>query len=136
MKLHTCAKPDIYPDMTQFRTVKPSFDKYGCRFTQLRRRQSVALYEYRNPEGALRGFELVVLRNQEATVIKGRNGQADTPIEAQEVYPSSSQWGVFGWTLLPVQEAEAHIRFAELAQAKHPEEVTAFRKRSRTQTND
>jgi hypothetical protein len=82
-----------------YRPVATSFKHAGFNYRQIARENDIAIYEQRwiRPNGELSenvAYEVVRIRRREAE--KFLDGFS---APAREVYPSSEQWGDYGWTL-------------------------------------
>jgi hypothetical protein len=69
-----------------------SFKRDGFFYRQIWRQKDIALYQY----GLRPAYELVIIRIQEEHFLP--NGAL---IARREAYPSSSQWGKYGWSFGP-----------------------------------
>lgn len=72
------------------------FDKKGFHYRRLWREGEVAIYE--QSKGPAITFETIVVREQNATTLELDGVKVD--LEHREIYPSSEQWGTYGWTTL------------------------------------
>ena len=78
------------------------------RYTQLVRSGMVALYEQQHKQGGSPRFEVVILRHMPAKTYP--NGVV---LPEREAYPSTREWGTYGWTFHTRPEAErwmAHLQ--------------------------
>ena len=87
--------------------MKERFIKHGSEYRLLEKRGLICIYELWRGK-AVRNYEVVVLQ-QRAACFLGRNF-----IPAAIVFPSASQWGVFGWTYLGTEREAALAKFADL----------------------
>ena len=76
----------------------------GRALKQIKREGRVALYQAEDPYG----YEVVIIRDEKAREIFGKF------YPEHEVYPSSEDWGAYGWTFRPDELALAEKRFASL----------------------
>lgn len=81
------------------------FNRDGFTFRQLRRIGNVAIYE-QTKKGQSPAYEVVILRMREARIAFGME------LPECEHYPSSEEWGTYGWTYRSLSEAER--KFKEL----------------------
>lgn len=80
------------------------YKKYGYIFKQVKREGMAAIYEQINPDdGKTVGFEVFEVIEQRAFE---KNGKSYPPAEQP---PSSSQWGVYGWTSANLEAANVHF---------------------------
>jgi hypothetical protein len=84
----------------------------GRQLKQLQRTGNIALYELRNEQGSLYGYEVIMTRVQ-----KEREVYGSLTVE-REVYPSDSQFGRMGFSYGVNQEKEALERFDMLVHAE------------------
>ena len=83
----------------EYAPIEKEFRKYGDDFKQEFRDGEYAIYS-RTSEGREKpSYEVIILRPQKETVSFGR------VFPAKEAYPTSSQWGTFGWTIPDSMEA-------------------------------
>lgn len=81
-----------------------TFYEKGFNFKQLFRAGNIALYKkVRDGNPRVRSYELIIIQKHDAYML----GQSQ--IEAAECYPSSSNWGNFGWTFTDKQTAESRF---------------------------
>jgi hypothetical protein len=88
-----------------YRVVSTEFRHSGFTLTRLKRAGNVAIYKQtkrRQPPA----YEVVLFREHEAYTAFGKE------ISAGECYPSSEQWGLYGFTYRSIEEAER--KFVEL----------------------
>jgi hypothetical protein len=86
-------------------TIPSEFTKYGSSYRLIERKGRVVLYEL-SRKGKPDGFEVMVVQHRKPVELGGRI------IPGGEALPSTSLWGVFGWSYLPTQRAEASHKFA------------------------
>lgn len=90
------------------RILETQFTKYGHLFTQVVREGNKALYE-RTLNGRRICFELIRIR-----YAKARTMPSGHEITAREVYPSSEEFGQYGWSLIYCSLDKAMARFHSL----------------------
>lgn len=89
-----------------------TFEKKGFLHAEEYREGNIAIYKRWKPEGTPH-WETIIVRVAPAskfTVDEPKNGHIRTRTierEEQEVYPSSEQWGKFGWTYGSYEAARA-----------------------------
>lgn len=94
------------------KTLPESFEKKGFLHKQEYRHENVAVYKRWKPDWKPH-WETILVRVAPAskfTVDEVKNGQVRTRTierEEGEVYPSSEQWGTFGWTYGSFEDARA-----------------------------
>jgi hypothetical protein len=83
--------------------IDTSFADRRYTYTQLERQGDIAIYEQRHKENpTVVRYEVVRIRVRPAGVLPdGR------PVPERESYPSSSEWGRYGFTCMDVPEARA-----------------------------
>lgn len=86
--------------------LQTEFRKYGSLYTQVKRVGRVVLYRLTR-NGVPKGYEVMVVQKRPPTVMPG--GKL---LPGGEALPSSSMWGVFGWSFLASGESVAEQRFA------------------------
>ena len=79
-------------------------------YTQLKRDGDVAIYEQqkkRSPKSACLRYEVIRITRAQRNLYIG-----DTLIHemGDEIYPASSQWGIYGWTFLTLKDAESKFQ--------------------------
>ena len=84
------------------RKLEKEITKKGFIYKQLKRVGNKAIYsQKRDDKDATRiNYEVIVIKSHDGYEIAGNK------IPAGEVYPSSTQWGVLGWTFVDLQDAE------------------------------
>lgn len=91
--------------------IETEFKRSGFEFKQMWRVGPVAIYGKKKPEWKdFFTFEVVVIREQKAWEAFGR------VFEAKEAYPSSEQWGTFGWTARTLDAAMVMVGTMKLAE--------------------
>jgi hypothetical protein len=70
-------------------------------FLQLWREGNRAIYERTSASKKHISYEVVIIRSHNGYELQG------VKIPASEVYPSTSQWGVYGWTYNDLESAKA-----------------------------
>lgn len=79
-----------------------SFAKKGFQFRLEFREQNVAIYKrYKNPETP--HWEVIIVREQKERAMSTPLGAVVLP--HSELYPSSEQWGRYGWTYTDYPDA-------------------------------
>ena len=92
--------------MKEERAIPYEFKKNGMFFSLQQRSGKVVMYACRHHEtGKPRGFEVMIIQIRP----EGRIG--GNVIRGGECLPSTSQWGVMGWSFLPTEEERATARF-------------------------
>ncbi len=86
--------------------LKKQFIKKKIKYTQVKREGNVAIYsqELDNVDVPKKRYEVVIIKSHNGYELGGAK------IAAAEIYPGSSQWGVFGWTYLTLPEAEKRYK--------------------------
>jgi hypothetical protein len=79
--------------------LEKEFKYNGFLFTQVVRLADKAVYKKRNISGKAVSFEVIRIKSHNGYEIGG------VKIAPSEVYPSSSQWGTFGWTYTKLEDA-------------------------------
>lgn len=76
--------------------------KKGFVYTQVKRIKDVAIYKQKNVDDYLKGewFEVIKIKSHDGMTLGGNY------IPPSEMYPSSTQWGVLGFTYQNLKEAE------------------------------
>lgn len=85
--------------------IRTSFTRDGFSYRQIWRGGDVAVYEYNSRGGS---FEVVVI------LVEGERVKFGKLTPAHEVYPTTSQWGTYGWTFGP-KDREIALAVAEAA---------------------
>lgn len=94
--------------------IKTKFERNGFIFEQIKRVGDVAIYSQKRPEHKVDGhFEVVRIRRRSARKAFG------VQFEAGEYYPSSEEWGVFGWTYGDLVGAEGRVVMLTAAKLKN-----------------
>lgn len=86
-----------------YKPVKEKFMKDGFTHTLLKRKGDVAIYEQRKTKNTIR-YEVIIINRH-----NGYN-LGDTYIEPSETYPSTSEWGIRGWTYVDLTNAEEKFK--------------------------
>lgn len=107
--------------------LEKSFKSSGFQFNQIVRLKDKAIYERKALVGKAKSFEVIVIKSHNGYEIGG------TYIEPAETYPSSSQWGIYGWTYTNIEDAmKKYSSFFQKPAAVMPTtKVGAVRKRNR-----
>jgi len=88
-------------DNYNMKKLSEKFIKKSFRHVLVKREGDVAIYKRRHIENTGRWhYEVVVITSHDGTYIN------ENLIEASEIYPSTSQWGLMGWTHTTIEEAE------------------------------
>lgn len=88
------------------KTIPEKFTKKGFKHQLIKREGKVAIYRRHGTESTKTfHYEVVVINTHNGIHIEGNY------IEPGELYPSSSQWGTFGWTFSKEQLKEAEEKF-------------------------
>lgn len=90
--------------------LKTSFSAKGSEFAQVFREGRIAIYQLTSTEHGRVHFEVVIIQGHDGRVIKG------AVVMPSEFYPSTSSWGILGWTFNErhLADAKAHellVRF-------------------------
>lgn len=83
----------------KYKLLKEEISKDGFTLKQLKRKKNKAIYEQWKDDRIF-SYEVIVISKHEGYTIAG------TFIEPSEMYPSSSQWGVKGFTYNKLEDAE------------------------------
>jgi hypothetical protein len=78
------------------------FTKKGFAYTEIKRVGNKAIYKQVHEEiqEAKPHYEVIVIKSHDGYEIAGNK------IPPGEVYPSTTQWGVLGWTYVDLEDAE------------------------------
>ena len=99
------------PPLITMKTLPREIKRIGFCFEQVTRRGDLAIYKQRLRRGVgCLAFEVIHIRQRPARRAFGQE------FAAQEVYPNSEQWGLYGFTLPTLELALAKL--AELESAK------------------
>lgn len=90
--------------------LEKEFTFKNFKFKQLKREGDLAVYVKNSIKGKCQSFETVMVRSHNGYEIAGNF------IPPSEVYPSTSQWGLYGWTY--TNEESAFKKFRELQSRK------------------
>lgn len=74
------------------KTLPLEFKRDGFTHKQVVRDGNVAIYERTKPEHSQPHYEVVIIREHKA------RDTGNFKVEAGEHYPSSEEWGIYGWT--------------------------------------
>jgi len=88
------------------RTLDQEFTYDQFKFRQVLRDGQIVMLEKRKWEGCRPSFEVVIVRQHQATVIHGRK------YGERESMPPPESWGTLGWTYL--SEVDAKRKFHQL----------------------
>jgi len=108
--------------MSSYLPIKTDFSYGGFRLVQIEREGDHAVYRRVAEHGGIQ-YEIIYIHRQEEKTFQGK------VYPASEIYPSSSQWGVFGWTFVGT-EADA-IEYMRKKKAEKDIRSVSIRKRSR-----
>lgn len=86
-------------------TIPETLTKYQSLYTLTKREGRVLLYALTR-RGKPWGFEVMIAQHREPAMLGGKL------LPGGEALPSSSHWGVFGWSYPPGDEARANDKFA------------------------
>lgn len=86
-----------------------TFTKKKFLHKQIKREGEFAIYE-RQKEGQSKHYEVVIIRSHNGYELAGNK------FPPAEMYPSDSQWGVFGWTRPTLEKAEE--KFKEIYESR------------------
>ncbi len=92
-----------------YRPIALFFKHGGFSYRQIAREGDIAIYEQRWRQSENVAYEVVIIRRHEGYTLAGNY------VEPAEFYPSSEQWGDYGWTVTDKDRAYAKLR--ELRQA-------------------
>ena len=86
-----------------------TFKKDQFDYKQIMRDDEKALYAqgYASSDGKtfdIVAYEVIKIRQQKANTVS--IGGVDVEFKEKELYPSSEQWGMFGWTFLKLENAK------------------------------
>ena len=95
-------------------TIPTSFTKYGATLQLIEREGRVTAWSVVSPAGRLVNYEVMVIQQRKPAMLGGRY------LPGGEALPSSSLWGVFGWTFLPTEADRMHERFAKACKHFNP----------------
>lgn len=96
------------------------FIKGGFKYNQVKRDSHYAIYSQANDAG-IAAYELIRIRNNHRSD-NGNLLHTHRP-EGTELYPKTSEWGLYGWTCLTLQKAiekMEEMRMAETAEFQFP----------------
>jgi hypothetical protein len=83
------------------RILSERFDKNGFRHEQIKRSDKAAIYKRWKPGGSVH-FEVVMIKR----ATRDFAFPSGVVIEnGSEIYPSSEEWGVYGWTFREMETA-------------------------------
>jgi len=87
--------------------LEKNFDRKVFNYQQLYRKNNLAIYSQTHRETGFATYEAIVIKSHNGYEIAG------TKIEASEVYPSDTQWGILGWTYQTLEAAQNKINKLE-----------------------
>lgn len=83
----------------KYKLLKEEISKDGFLLKQIKRKKNKAIYE-QTRDGRIFSYEVIVISKHEGYNIAGNF------IEPSEMYPSTAQWGVKGFTFTNIEDAE------------------------------
>ena len=83
------------------RKLVKTFKQKGFNFTQVKREGDFAIYKKTPLMSEYTSYEVIIISRHNGYELGGQY------IEPAETYPSSSQWGIKGWTFTNINHAEA-----------------------------
>lgn len=92
------------------RKLSKNFRQKGFNFSQIKREDNKAIYKRSKPGSKHISYEVILISSHNGYELGGQY------IEPAETYPSSSQWGVKGFTCTSLERAE--VRFKKLKTTK------------------
>lgn len=87
--------------------LEKTFDRKVFQYEQLYRKGNYAIYSQKHRDTGFTTYEAIIVKNHNGYEIAG------VKIEASEVYPGDSQWGIFGWTYQTLDQAKNKIKQLE-----------------------
>lgn len=87
--------------------LEKTFERKVFKYEQLYRKDNLAIYSQTHRDTGFATYETIIIKNHNGYEIAG------VKIEASEVYPSDSQWGIFGWTHQTLERAKNKIKQLE-----------------------
>lgn len=84
--------------------LEKTFNKKGFTFTQITREGNKAIYRQDKSDYTSSSFEVVKIGSHNGYELNG------TKIAASETYPSTSLWGIQGWTYQTLDEAKKKFK--------------------------
>ena len=91
------------------KVLEKSFTRKKFQYDQICRNGNLAIYTQPHTESQGQTFEVIVIKSHNGYEIAG------TRIEAAEVYPSDTQWGILGWTYQTLEAAKNKLKTLEEA---------------------
>ena len=91
--------------MFEHKPLKESFAKYGFDFKMIKRTKKKAIFE-QSIKDKVFAYEVILVSRHNGFSLAGNY------IEPSETYPSTSEWGVKGFTYKTLEEAE--LKYKEL----------------------
>ena len=98
--------------MVGMKTLAEKFNRNGFEFEQVQRTENAAIYQKFKSGGAC-SFEVIRIRERKEREAFG------TTFEAGEFYPSSEEWGVFGWTYVDLVGAQHRLGVLTASKSKN-----------------
>lgn len=85
-----------------------TFEKKGFLHNQIFREEDIAIYERSQPDkpSIPVHFEVVRVRERGEQKVSYPGSTEDVTYPAQEIYPSSEEWGRMGWTFTELPDAQ------------------------------
>ena len=80
--------------------VEEHFEDGTFRYDQIERQGMKALYSQTHKTSGIQRYETVILRVKKAGIAPG-----GYDIPEREAYPTSREWGLYGWTFYTLSEA-------------------------------
>lgn len=95
-----------YPGEIKYKELSKIIDRHQHRYTQVFRKGRIALYKqeyrpYSGFENISTHYEVIIIRLVKADDFLGT--------EAREVYPSTIDWGVKGWSFIRYEDATTKV---------------------------
>ena len=85
----------------QYKPIKTEFNYRQFKYKQIFREKDVAIYsqQEKDENSEFLDYEVIIIKTHNGYKIGG------IEVEPSEIYPSDSQWGVYGWTYMTEDEA-------------------------------
>lgn len=94
------------------KVLEKNFTYKGFEHSQVLREGNIAIYKQKLQEGVTERFEVVTIDSHNGYEIAGQK------FPPSEMYPSSNQWGVKGFTLLTYEDALEKFNFLKKQEKK------------------
>lgn len=104
--------------------LQEQFTSQGFDFTQIQRTANHAIYEKtRNGESHFETIRIQIAKKDQTIKFKKKDGSVNEMFvpKGKESYPSSSQWGIEGFTLIDRESAQSKLNKMEQAFAQKEE---------------